>query len=139
MDHGRQARERLGLRGAAMILCAYIWTLVGVATILGAAAAPPGTFHTALPVPVRASLWLIPAAGALILAWSREHDWIALALLVIGPMLRITSYLTSWLLYLTGHEGLGTGWYSAAIHGALLGLVALTAAIHRPPTRTSGE
>ncbi|WP_152185363.1 hypothetical protein [Segeticoccus rhizosphaerae] len=126
--------SRLGLRGAAMILCAYIWTLVGVATILGAAATPPGTFHTALPMPVRAALWLAPAAAAVGLAWSREHDWIALGLLVLGPMLRITSYLTAWLLYLTGHEGLSTGWYSAAIHVALLGLVALTAAIHRPAT-----
>jgi predicted MFS family arabinose efflux permease len=133
-------RARLGVRGYSLLLCAFVWALVGygVATA-GTPGNSPGTFHDELPEPVRLIMWLGAAAVALVLAWLPRLDWIALALLIIGPVVRCCSYLTSWVLYMTGHPGLRDGWYAAAIYVALIGIVGIAAVSHRQPYLVASE
>lgn len=119
------------MRGYTLLLCAFIWGLVGYAVWIGAAGGGPGTFHDLLSQPVRLGIWWIPALLALALACSARWDWLALAALVIGPVLRCLSYFTSWMLYLDGQPGLRTGWYAAAIYVVLIGIVGIAAVSHR--------
>lgn len=132
--------RRLGVRGYALLLCAGIWALIAYGTAQGAGRAnPPGTFHDNLPLPLRVVLWAVPAAVAVALSMSTRHDWIALALLVVGPMLRCCSCLAAWILHLTGHPGWPGGWYSASYYVALIGIVALAAVSHRQPYLRGGD
>lgn len=123
---------RLGLRGAAMILCAYIWTMIGLAVVLGPPRPGMRVPHESLPLWLRAASWFIPAGLALALAWSKRLDWLALGALMVGPMVNITSYTASWVLHLCGRPGLADGWQYAALYLSCVGIVALTAAVRRP-------
>jgi hypothetical protein len=129
-------RNRLGVRGYTLLLCAFVWTLIGIALRANDPQNSPGTFHDELPIQARMAIWFGAAAAALVLAWSPRHDWIALALLIIGPVLRCCSYITAWVLYVTGHPGLRDGWYAAAIYLALIGIVGIAAVSHRQPYLT---
>lgn len=123
--------RRLGVRGYALLLCAFIWSLVGYGILAGPQTDSPGTFHDGLPTWARLAIWFLPAAAALLGAWMPRWDWLALALLVVGPVVRCCSYLTSWILWLSRHHGLATGWYAAALYLALIGIVGVAAASHR--------
>lgn len=125
--------SRLGVRGYTLLLCAFIWSLVGYGVWVGAGTGGPGTFHDLLPESVRLAIWWAPALLALLLVCSARWDWIALAALVVGPVLRCLSYLLSWVLYLDGDPGLRSGWYPAAIYLALIGIVGIAAVSHRQP------
>ena len=134
MIRGHRLRARLGVRGYALLLCGFVWALVGYGVAAtGTPKFSPGTFHDELPETVRLIMWLGAAVSALVLAWLPRLDWIALALLVIGPVVRCCSYVVSWALYLTGHPGLRDGWYAASIYLALIGIVGIAAVSHRQP------
>lgn len=115
-------------RSWSLLLCAFIWALIGLGAATGHGGGVAGTWHDALPVAARLCLWWVPAAAAIIVHKSTRWDWVAMMLLMIGPIVRAASYLTAWVLALTGHGGYIWGWYTASYYGALLGLVALTAA-----------
>lgn len=132
--------HQLGVRGYTLLLCAFIWSLIGYGVWVGAGAdGQPGTFHDELSVPIRLAIWVLPAVLALILAWSPRFDWIALGFLIIGPVFRFCSYITSWILHLIGEPGLKDGWYPAAIYLALIGIVGIAAVSHRQPYLRGSE
>lgn len=128
--------DGFGVRGYTMLLCAFIWALVGYAIIRGSGSHVPGTFHDEVPTWGRLVMWFTPAAASVLLCRSRRFDWIALAMLIVGPTLRCVSYLIAWTLAIVpgGKVGYGDGWYSAAIYLALIGLVGIAAVTHRLPT-----
>lgn len=126
-------RHRLGVRGYAMLLCSFIWCLIGYGITRGTGVHIPGTFHDQIPTWIRLCVWFVPAALALALAWSTRLDWVALALLIIGPVVRCCSYTIAWLLTYVGRSGYHDGWYAASFYLALIGIVGLAAGSHRQP------
>lgn len=119
------------LRGGGFALCAVGWFLFGLAIINGVSGNPANAPHMKIPEPIRIMLWLGPASLAAVAIWVRG-SWRTLALvtLVIGPIVRTASYLWLWILSLAGDEGgRPSGWYTAALHAAMIGIVVLVAAI----------
>ncbi|HET8588901.1 MAG TPA: hypothetical protein VFM01_04660 [Nakamurella sp.] len=132
-------RTPLGVRGYTLLLCAFIWSLVGYGILAGRSTDSPGTFHDELPTWARLAIWFLPAGAALLTAWAPRWDWVALGLLIVGPVIRCCSYLTSWALWLTEHQGIRTGWYAAALYLALVGIVGIAAASHRQTYLTKSD
>lgn len=132
------SRLRPDLKGAALLLCWYIWTLVAIGVFTSTATKPPSAPHLLIPDAISASAWGLAAAAALVAAYWQPARGIALVLLSIMPTVRIASYTWAWVVSLIPGppEGYANGWYSAAIHMALLGLVVVTAAIRQPPSLT---
>jgi hypothetical protein len=127
-------RSRLGLRGAAMLLCAYIWGLIGVGTFATQPVAP-GAFHLLLPDGVRGTIWLGSALVAVVMAWAQGRSSIGLAVLVSMPTFFSASYIAAWVASLVdgGSPGYPTGWLSSAYYLALIGIVVVAAYIPSPP------
>lgn len=119
-------------RTLALLLCAGVWVLVGLGVLLAAAGANPYVPHTQIPAPLRVSMWFGPAAFAVLTCVTRRWAGLTVALLIIGPVIRVLSYLFGWAVHLL-HLGPGhpTGWYAAALHLALVGLVVLAAILTR--------
>lgn len=122
-------RRRLGVRGRAMLLCAFIWILIGVGVVTSTAPARPGTFHTVLPVGLSIALWLGSAAFAAATAFVQRFSALGISGLLLMPALRFTSYSWAWLMSLVGLEGYPGGWYSAAFYLAMIFLVWIVAQI----------
>lgn len=136
-----KTRRRLGLRGAGMLLIAFVWFLIGLGDIRDLSATPNSAWHLLIPSEIRGTVWIFSAALCLILAWTKSQDWIALVVACIMPTIRITSYTWAWIMSLIPGppDGFPGGWYSSAIHFALLGLVMLVAAIREIPRTLDKE
>lgn len=118
-----------------LALAVFLWTLLGTGIVLGYSGdsdtlAP----HFQMPIWSRAIQWYIPATFALITLVTGRWASVACALLMIGPIVRIGSYLWAWaaLPLLAGTEGLDSGWYSALFHVPLVWLVVIIALLTRP-------
>lgn len=116
-----------------LFLCFWVWLLIGLGILLGEGAGDTardaGAFHVLLPTPIRAAEWIIPAAMVLVTMITGRWARVAVPLLVVGPLIRITSYSWAWLLQLIPGvpEGLESGWYFALLHVTFLGLVVVAA------------
>lgn len=119
--------HRLGVRGSAMLLCAFIWSLIGAGAWFGIPPYRPGTLHA--PNWLSCSVWLLSAGVAVVTAYSRRKSPIGLAALVALPTFRTASYVWSWATYLWGGQGYEFGWLSAAFYVALVWLVYIAAMI----------
>lgn len=64
---------RFGDRGAAMLLCAYIWTFLGFAALEELPVSRPGVFWLDIPHDVRAGAWWVSAAVALVTCRIRPY------------------------------------------------------------------
>jgi hypothetical protein len=122
-----------------MLLCAYIWILLGIGAWLEKTTYIPGAFHLLLSGQVRAVLWVIPALIAIVFAWSREKSVFGLVPLVVMPSISMASYLWAWILTLpimnavTEHSvGSDYGWYFSSFYFAFLSMVGLVAVIPPP-------
>lgn len=125
------------IKGGGLALCSFIWALFGLAVVSGAAGNPPGAPHMGIPAPIRAAMWLAPAALAIVAVWARPLRSPALTLLIAGPLVLASSYLWLWLMFKIpgGAVGRESGWYSAALHAAMIGIVILVACIPHAPVR----
>lgn len=123
-----------------MLLCSYLWVVIGINLILRDIDGTPGIqlLYEYIPFPLRVALWIGPGLLSLTLAWSRQWDYIALAALAIAPLLRIVSVLASWGVHLAGGNGIPNGWYATSLYGAMLGLVIFLASIRRPSGKARG-
>lgn len=129
--------RKFSVRTFGMLLCAYVWILIGVGAFKEISIPYPGVFHLMIPGNVRGGIWLGTAAVAITFAWSRRLSPAALGLLWFMPTLQMISYGTAWLLYQIdgGNPGYQNGWYSAALYLALIGMVIMAALV---PSRAMG-
>ncbi|MFF0942680.1 hypothetical protein ACFYE2_00420 [Kocuria sp. CPCC 205300] len=138
MPH-RKLDRHLGTRGWILLVCAWVWGLIGLGILLQAAKmGEPSLLHLYMPVPLRVTLWWAPALLAIYGAIRRKHLPVVTAALIIAPLIRVASYLWAWITWVA-HEvpalgwlapdwaGVPSGWYSAAMHLPLIALVLIAA------------
>ena len=119
-------------RTLALLLCVWLWALMGLGIYLGASQpARTDYIHAHLPIGVRVAEWVVPALAVAVTTATGRGARLTIPLLVIGPLIRIVSYLWSWLTWILtgGAEGVAGAWYYALLHTPLLFLVFLTAAL----------
>jgi hypothetical protein len=133
----RRLTKKLGVHGSGLVLIAIMWTLIGISALSPQPAQPqPGAYllHQYIPPVITATMWFTAGLGCLAAALDRNgprRDGLALALAVIPPVIRVTSYLWSWGISLIPGDPAGSprGWYAAALFSCLVALVWLVAAI----------
>ncbi|QIG58499.1 hypothetical protein PQE18_gp21 [Arthrobacter phage DrSierra] len=135
----RWLASRLGRRGASLLVLGIIFIMSGLQTLLS----PPAVdyadrilFHTLIPHPLMALIWIVPGILAL---WASIHrgpgpDGFGFNALVIPLVLRILSYLGSFVAYLFGVGTWPLGWYQALIWTAFLALILIIAGWAEIPT-----
>ena len=127
----------LSVQGWGLGLIGFVWAVIGIGIATGVSSpeSGQGLWHLIIPADVRAVMWLATAALALLAARFDRLAPLALSVAVVPPLIRFTSYGGAWLTHLWpgGAAGHPTGWYSAAFHLSMIGLVALVAAIRSTP------
>ena len=121
----RWLRAKLGRRGLALVVFGLTFTLTGTRAIL-APTEDEGRFilYTFLPVPLRAALWLVPAALALWAAFrGTGRDAIGFSALVVPSSIVALSYVWSWVGYLVGVTDWPLGWTGAGRWLLVLALI----------------
>ncbi|WP_337124123.1 hypothetical protein, partial [Staphylococcus aureus] len=82
--------------------CSFIWIQVGIGTIQGYSGKPADAPHLLISGDIRGSIWILCAVIAFFLALKKTteaHRWAIIALAFM-PVVRLVSYLLSWVLYL---------------------------------------
>ncbi|UYL87626.1 membrane protein [Arthrobacter phage VResidence] len=128
----RWLARRLGRRGAALAVLGVIFILVGLDVIISpdpVDVTDRFLLHTLIPHPITAALWIIPGTLAL---WASTHrgpgpDGFGFNALVIPIILRIVSYLFSFVAFLFGAGSSAAGIASALIWTAILALILIIA------------
>jgi hypothetical protein len=83
--------RRFGHRAAFVWLISAAWIVMGLIVAAGDFPPQDHLFHTYLPVPLRAMLWIIPAVLAATVARS-SHEWMAFPLLGLPAAQRLVSF-----------------------------------------------
>lgn len=116
MTRPRWLRPRLSIpdrKGRGLALASAFWAAIGFSILQSGERIVPGAWHQSPPAWVRVTWWLIPAAVALAAAFrpGRRCRDIAVGLLCVGPGIRATSYLGSWVFtFLPAHpDGIPSG------------------------------
>lgn len=133
--------RRLGHRGLWLLLLGLIWFAFGLGLFLEPEIPAPGAFHQMLPLPLRASFWMLSAAVAIYIGLKgrgQDDSWGHIALWVM-PAERLLSYGGSWVLWLASqtpwlHDELGysNGWYPALVWLFVVVMLRLVAAWPNP-------
>ena len=126
----RHPRE-VGKRGQVLILLGIIWISLGAGLVI--AGEPPHyaqiKLFTWVPLDLRIVGWVGSGSIALACAWRPRifhDDQIGYLALYVMPAWRCVAYLYGWLdswLPLGGGAGYPRGWISAAVWGAITGLI----------------
>lgn len=134
----RWLASRLGRRGAALAVLGVIFLLVGINT---ATTPPPPNMegfllHTLIPTPIQVLLWTVPGALALYASIHRGPgpDGFGFNALVVPLIVRIVSYVISFVAFLVGESSHPYGLFSALIWLAILALVLIIAGWAEVPT-----
>ncbi|UAJ15383.1 membrane protein [Arthrobacter phage Niobe] len=128
----RWLASRLGRRGAALLVLGVMFVLVG----LNAAIAPPAVdlsdrflLHALIPNPIQALLWIVPGLLAIRASTHKGpgNDGFGFIALVVPLVLRIVSYLVSFVAFIIGAGTWPFGWSQALIWIAILALILIIA------------
>lgn len=108
---------------------ALTWLFIAVGIASGRSPVSPNLWHTELWTWVRVIEWSVPAVGVAVTACTGRGARVTIPALVVGPALRIASYLWAWVMWLIsgGAPGISGAWYPALIHLPFLALVAVAA------------
>ena len=137
-DFRYQLQYGMTLRTVILLLAAYVWFVIGVGVYLEVSRPPtPGVFHHLFPSEARAGAWIGSSALALLGTLFPARSHLALAGLMVMPVLRVISYFWGWFMYMIPGvpDGFAGGWYSASLHLSLVLLVAVGAVIPSRLTR----
>lgn len=130
--------KHIGVRAEGMILAGFLWIILGAGFLSGAQSQTPevvaSLWHTYIPFPISAVLWMATGIFAIIVAPTEKMSSIGLGLLLISPMVRFTSYISSFIIELIPGPPPGDprGLYTACIYGAMMAFVVLLS--HIPAT-----
>lgn len=89
----------LGPRGTLMLICGLIWIQTGIGTLQGYSGSPTDAPHLLIPASIRGAMWIITGIVAIILCPTRSIPYhrIAVTALGVAPVVRLCSYLMSWI------------------------------------------
>lgn len=134
---------RIPVRSEGVILAGAYWCLIGWgAWSPGRSLDNPGAWHLLLPPEWGSGIWFVTGGAAVVTGvmsiWPnlKDRTTLGLQLLMIGPIIRFSSWLWSWFLYLVygSTSGDHLGWFWAAIYAGLILLVVLLAHIPQSVT-----
>lgn len=131
----KRVSDRLGIRGQLFIWCSVVWVFFGVHAMFGLPYTIDHTlYHTALPIWFRATTWVLPGLVCLYATFSKRMVVTAVTMLIVGPMIRFTSYSWSMVTELIhDHQIDYPGpWFQAFIYGMMAVLVVIIAHIKEP-------
>lgn len=119
----------LGKRAVGMIGCAWIWIWLGIGNFQDVQTTRPDVVYLEWPPQVRAAMWIIPAVIAAATAPSRRVSYVGLGLLTVPILAVFASYAFSMVVYLLpgGGQGYQYAYFSAALYGAMLGMITYVA------------
>ena len=114
---------------------AFVWFAMGLGIALGQSASEGsvmGAWHLSVPVWIRVSQWWIAVVLTLGVVFLRSHPALnaaAVAMLMLGPAIRVSSYLSAWVQHVLpgGDPGTENGWYWATLHIGMMLLVVVVA------------
>jgi hypothetical protein len=126
----RRVVDRLGYRGAALLILGFTFILVGVG-VIGNPAVMPELFFTRWPVWVRVCVWVVPSLVAWFAAVVHRPRWhqYGYAALFLPPAERLAGYGGALFIDVNLRWLAGFG-----VYFAMCGLIALIAAWPEPPT-----
>lgn len=132
--------QRLGRRGAVLLILGIIWVMQGVAIpVAGDPPTPQDAWllHTEIPVVLRVALWVATGAVAIVGATVQRPRWErwGYMALVLMPLERALSYLWSYIVFAVswGDIGYGRGWVGASIWAASFVLIVTIAGWREVP------
>jgi len=130
------SRSRLDHKGYGLLLCAIVWGLIGRGVFQGVSNRPNSAIHLLIPTEIRGWMWLAPALLALAAAFVPGLRSWAFVSLNAMPLVQVFSYLWAWLMAVVPGPppGYAEGWYSAAFHIALIGVVLYVASERQDTT-----
>lgn len=134
----RRIAAHLGVRGYALLLCAFIWGNVAAGIPGSLPNAPDSTFHANLPIPLATAVWGAPAALALAAAiWRHRLVVWAMGGLMLAPSLWAASYVSAWVMALIPGDppGYAGGLRAAGFYMAMMAIVGLAAHVREPTRR----
>lgn len=128
----------IGFRGAALLSLAFIWFVLGVASLTEPRPAV-GEYvyiHQMIPNEVRAALWVVTGIVGAVHAFDPpfRDDGRGFQALLIMPTERALSYLWGWVVYLApdGSDGSERGWVGFALFAALVNITLLISRWREP-------
>lgn len=135
----RWLARRLGRRGAALAVLGAIFILVGLDVIISPDPVHMSDrflLHTLIPHPIMAAIWIIPGTLAVYASTHRGPgpDGFGFMALVVPLILRIVSYVFSFVAFLFGASTWPFGIASALIWTAILALILIIAGWAEVPT-----
>lgn len=103
-----QLFDWLGPRGSLLLLCGIIWLQTGIGTLQGYSGAPDDAPHLLVPAAIRGVAWILAALVAIALAPTRSIKWhkVAISTLSVMPVIRLCSYLLSWVVSWSVFQGI---------------------------------
>lgn len=128
--------HNLSHKSQGLLLLGLIWIMFGWSVHSGVSASNvSGAWDTFWPAEPRAAVWYATGAYAIYAAITRRHKNLALALLIVMPAIRMSSFLTAWVVALVPGlpEGQPNGWYFAFFYLIMILLVWYVATSPAPP------
>lgn len=137
--------DRFGYRGTCLIILGTIWILFGISTSIDAQPRHELVLHEHLPPWLHTGAWIFTGALAVVAGLRGKHrdDTFGMTALMVLPMIRMLSFLASWLVYLVLSAwhwydpavevaGYARGWYSASVWALVVTLLVLVAGWPNP-------
>ena len=120
-------RWYLGRRGMMLLLLGGLWIWLGL-NVPMTPAHVPGLWHTFIWEPVWIAEWVVPGLVALVFAW-RTVDWPGWALLMLAPIIRASSLISGWVMWMLpdGIEGYPMGLWQSILYLFMIGVVGICA------------
>ena len=131
-----------GLRCETLILLGLIWILLGAGVIMGVPEARGGLAFELIPGDIRGGVWIGTGLFAIMSGLRSKWTNVALGLLNIMPILRLSSYLIAWFdsfvdANLPG-SAFNDGWYFASMYLVQVCYILFAARIPAGTLRTLG-
>ena len=117
----RRFQNRLGRRGAMLLLLGLVHILIGVGVFIRPPVTTRGSFLTLVPEPIQAAAWVL--CGIVAVVWAfRRLDYLGWLALYVMPSLRVLTYAGAWAVYIIsgGTDGAENAWYTAVLHLPLI-------------------
>ena len=131
----RRLTRRYGYRGAWLILLGFIWCVFGASLLTQPEQQISGVLFQYIPQQIRAAAWLLTGTTAIVVGFRgrRGNDALGHTALYLMPVLRLTGWSASWLMWLFSravgaHVGDAHAIYAALVWLPVVAMLSLVAA-----------